>query len=508
MTNPNSDLELVVDNFAGGGGASIALEAAIGRPVDIAINHDEQALCMHRANHPYTHHEVADVWDVDPRAMCAGRPVQVAWFSPDCTHHSKAKGGKPRKKEIRGLAWVVIRWAATVRPRIIFLENVEEFEQWGPLGPDGRPCPQRIGITFKSFVRQLEKYGYRVDWQNLVASDYGAPTTRKRLFLVARCDGQPIQWPAPTHGNPKAPGFKGSRLKPWRTAAECIDWSLPCPSIFERKRPLADNTLRRIARGIDRFVVNNPKPFIVSYYGRDQFRGQSIDEPLRTQTTENRFALVCPTLATIDHGSSQNGAWSAEHPITTVTSKARHALVCAFLAKHYTGVTGHGLEQPIGTVTATDHHSLVTSHLVKMRGSNTGQPVTEPLQTICAGGTHFGEVRAFLIKYYSSGGQWQGLDEPMHTITGNARLGLVMVHGEPYQIVDIGLRMLQPHELFKAQGFPNDYIIDPDFNGKPLTKTAQVKMCGNSVSPPPATALIRANLTHPATARVPMEIAR
>lgn len=453
--------ELVVDNFAGGGGASTGIEQAIGRTVDIAINHNPVALAMHETNHPHTKHYCESVWDVDPRKVTKGRPVGLAWFSPDCRHFSKAKGSKPVSPQVRGLAWVVLRWVGTVKPRVIMLENVEEFVTWGPVikeeTPDGiihMPCPKRKGHTFRSFVNALKRHGYQVEWKELRACDYGAPTSRKRLFLVARCDGQPIVWPAATHG----PG-----LKPYRTAADIIDWSLPCPSIFERKRPLADATCRRIAEGIRRYVVESGDPFIApiaNFNGRDTTH--SIRDPLRTIT-----------------------AWP----------KGGHfALVQAFLAKHYTGVIGTDLRKPLGTVTTVDHHSLVTSHMVKLRGTNVGHDAREPLHTISAQGTHHGEVRAFLMKYYSEGGQWQALKEPLHTIPTKDRLGLVMVKGEPYQIVDIGMRMLQPHELFMGQGFPTDYIHTHTFDGTRLTKADQVKMCGNSVSPFPCQALVEANM--------------
>ncbi len=444
----------MIDNFAGGGGASTGIERGIGRPVDIAINHDPEAIAMHLANHPHTKHLCESVFSVNPLEVTRNLPVGLAWFSPDCTHHSKAKGGKPRSAKRRGLAWVAIRWAKRVRPRVIMLENVEEFEDWGPLLPDGKPCPERKGQTFLAFVGQLERLGYKVDWRELKACDYGAPTIRKRLFLIARRDGLPIAWPEPTHG----PG----RL-PYRTAAECIDWSIPCPSIFERKKPLADATCRRVAAGIMRFVVNNPKPFVIG----------------------------------IDHQSSGTGpVWSGDAPLTTITCENRHALVTAFLAKHYGGVVGIKADQALGTVTTQDHHSLVTSHLVKLRGTNVGHKADEPMHTVTAMGTHLGEVRAFLIKYYSTGSNVAGLYEPMSTITTKDRVGLVMVRGEPYEIVDIGLRMLQPHELAMGQGFPASYILNPVVNGKPLGKTAQVRMIGNSVCPDVAEAIVRANFRH------------
>lgn len=412
--------ELVVDNFAGGGGAASGIERAIGRPVDIAINHDPEAVAMHQANHPQTRHLCESVWDVNPREVCDGQPVGLAWFSPDCKHFSKAKGGKPVEKKIRGLAWVAVRWAATVQPRIICLENVEEFVTWGPLTQDGRPCPRNRGREFRAFVNALQRLGYAVQWRELRACDYGAPTSRKRLFLVARRDGQPIVWPTPTHG----PG----RPQPWRTAAQCIDWSLPCPSIFNRPRPLADATLRRVAEGLRRFVIEAAEPFIVR-------------------------------IGHTGHGDAGK-VRGVHEPLSTITSKAEHCLVSAFLAKHYTGVVGSDLRMPIGTVTSVDHHSLVA---------------------------------AFLVKFYGSGGQWAGLDEPMHTLPTKDRMGLVTVAGEQYRIVDIGLRMLQPRELARAQGFAESYLLDAPHLGRSLPKHAQVRMIGNSVCPPMAEALVRAN---------------
>lgn len=445
----NFHRELIVDNFAGGGGASTGIEAALGRPVDIAINHDADAIAMHLVNHPHTRHYCESVWDIDPREVCGGRPVGLAWFSPDCKHFSKAKGGKPVNKNIRGLAWVVVRWAKTVRPRVICLENVEEFLTWGPLAGD-RPDPCRKGETFRRWKLQLEKLGYAVEHRELRACDYGAPTIRKRLFVVARCDGAPICWPEPTHGP------EGSGLRPYRTAADIIDWSLPCPSIFGRRKPLAENTLRRIARGIQRFVIDSPEPFIVRI-------GHTAAEPLGT---------------------------------VTAGGGGKSALVAAFLAKHYGGnYTGPGvdLRDPLHTVTTQDHHHLVTSNLLKLRGTcRDGQAVTDPMPTVTAGGMHVGEVRAFLLKYYGTN-IGQDCSDPLQTVTSKHRFGLVTVHGEPYQIVDIGMRMLEPHELFAAQGFPADYIHDRDAHGNPITKTAQVARCGNAVCPPVAESLVAAN---------------
>ncbi|MDX1489702.1 MAG: DNA cytosine methyltransferase [Pseudohongiellaceae bacterium] len=501
--------ELVVDNFAGGGGASMGIEQAIGRPVDIAINHDPDAIAMHKVNHPSTKHYCESVWDIKPIEVTNGQPVGLAWFSPDCKHFSKAKGSTPVKKEIRGLAWVALRWAATVKPRIIALENVEEFITWGPV-VDGKPCPERKGKIFESFVKQLRALGYQVQWKTLIASDFGVPTIRKRFFLVARCDGEPIVWPTPTHGNPNKPGFKKSGLKKWRTAAEIIDWSIPCPSIFERKRPLAENTLKRIARGIHRFVLNNPEPFIVRI-GQQGFGGDrmqySINDPLTTVTTKAEHCLVVPSLVQTGYGERKGQlprSLDLNKPLGTVVSGgSKHALVATFMAKHFGGRysgAGHDTNEPLATVTATDHNALVTTHLLHLRNNCDARSADEPLPTLTAGGSHVGEVRAFLIKYYSEGGQWQDLREPMHTIPTKDRIGLVVVHGELYRIIDIGMRMLEPHELFAAQGFPSDYVIDIDAEGNKTPKYKQVARCGNSVCPGVARALVNANMNQAVTA--------
>lgn len=487
--------ELVIDLFAGGGGASTGIELAIGRNVDIAVNHDAAAVSLHQANHPQTLHFVSDVFEVDPLTVAGGQPVGLLWASPDCKHFSKAKGGKPVSKRVRGLAWVVVKWAKLVRPRIICLENVEEFQTWGPL-VDGRPCPDRKGSTFARWKGQLQSLGYRVEHRELRACDYGAPTIRKRLFLVARCDGMPIVWPAATHAAKPA---KGAGMKPWRTAAECIDWTHECPSIFDRARPLADATLRRIAHGVMRYVVNSPAPYIVRIgqtgHG-DGSKVRSIEVPLSTVTTKAEHLLCSPTLVQTGYGERAGQAPRVpglDKPLgTVVAGAAKHALVAAFLAKHYTGVIGSDLAQPIGTVTSVDHHSMVAANMVKLRGTSNSADVAEPLHTISAGGQHHAEVRAFLTAYYGSD-QDTPLDTPMHTVTTKPRFGLVTVAGEQYSIADIGMRMLQPRELYTAQGFPPTYIIDRGADGRVLAKDAQVRMCGNSVCPPLAEALVRAN---------------
>jgi DNA (cytosine-5)-methyltransferase 1 len=492
--------ELVIDLFAGGGGASTGIEAAIGRHVDIAVNHDAAAVSLHQANHPQTEHFVSDVFEVDPLTVAQGRPVGLLWASPDCKHFSKAKGGKPVSKRVRGLAWVVVKWAKLVRPRIICLENVEEFQTWGPLAADGRPCPDRKGRTFQRWVGQLRSLGYVVEWRELRACDYGAPTIRKRLFLTARCDGLPIVWPAPTHAAKPA---KASGLLPWRTAAECIDWRLPCPSIFERQRPLADATLRRIAHGVMRYVINAASPYIVRIGQTGHSDGgkvRPIDAPLSTITTKAEHLLCSPTLIQTGYGERAGQAPRVpglDKPLGTVVAGAsKHALVAAFLAKHYTGVVGSDLVAPLGTVTTQDHHSLVAASIVGC-GGRAGQSrprgMDEPMQTLTAKADAC-VVSAFLTAYYGSD-QDTPLGDPMHTVTTKPRFGLVAVAGQQYSIADIGMRMLQPRELYTAQGFPASYIIDRGHDGRVLPKDAQVRMCGNSVCPPLAQALVAANYT-------------
>ncbi|MEM6888743.1 MAG: DNA cytosine methyltransferase [Pseudomonadota bacterium] len=542
------DDELIIDYFAGGGGASTGIELALRRPVDLAVNHDEQAVAMHRANHPQTKHFCKSVFDVDPEAITQGRPVGLAWFSPDCKHFSKAKGSKPRSKGIRGLAWVVINCVNKVAPRVIMLENVEEFQNWGPLNSEGVAHEHRKGWFFQCFKGALERRGYAVDHKELRACDYGAGTIRRRLFLVARRDGQPIVWPEPTHfEKPKR------RQKPWVTAAACIDPTIPCPSIFltpeeikaqglNVRRPLAPATERRIARGMWKFVLGERKPYLIQYYSAKKDgddRIADLDTPLPTQTAENRFGIVTPYLTEFANGSNQRN-FSSEDPLRTQCAEVKgghFALVAPFLAKHYGGVTGTSLEQPTGTVTTIDHHSLVAAHVTKMRGDNIGHGLDESLHTISAQGTHhgvvatfltrqFGEsnaasveepaptimpgglgktqlVAAFLCKYYGSGNDYQSLEQPLHTVRTKDCFQLVtlQIDGSTYIVTDIGLRMFQPHELYAASGFPKSYIHDWGYfeeDGvlirRPLNKTVQVRMVGNAVPPQFSEALARANV--------------
>lgn len=621
-----SDDEAIVDLFAGGGGASVGIERATGRSPDVAINHDKEAISMHRVNHPGTKHYIENVWRVDPRKVMRDmgkKSIALMWLSPDCKHFSKAKGSRPKRdKKIRSLATVAIYWIKALgqkkRPKVIVLENVEEFQKWGPLLADGTPCPAREGLSFRRYVKQLRNLGYDVDFRELVAADYGAPTSRKRLFLIARCDGKPIVWPKATHDQQGRFG-----LPRWRPAAECIDWTLACPSIFERKRPLAPNTERRIARGIEKFVKKDP--FIVPVMHAGDARVHGIDEPIRTITGAHRgeLALVHPfvagvggrmgqspersierPMATVTSKGDQamvaavvarigqtggNGDYCnhPEQPLTTVTSKAEHLvvdaklapfgvkfradcegfqlerpmptvtagsyikrpggdahalglcvpflkprygedpdpkrngglgqdprcrsieapmptvvptanggdLVSAFLAKHNAGheATGQRADAPVDTITQRDSKALVASSLVKLKGTSTGQSLNVPLHTVQAQANHYGEVRAFLTKYHRDGGQLSSLKEPMPTVVAKDSLALVTVEGEEYAIVDIGMRMLQPRELFKSHDFPEGYIIERGIDGKPMTKEAQVRMVGNSVPPPMAEAIIKAN---------------
>lgn len=574
--------ELVVDNFAGGGGASTGIEMATGISVDIAINHDPEAIRMHRANHPSTKHYCESVWDVDPIQVCGGHPVALAWFSPDCKHFSKAKGGKPKDKNIRGLAWVALRWAGTVRPRVIMLENVEEFKTWGPLNRGHRPIKAKQGVTFRKFITQLKDLGYQVEYRELVAADYGTPTIRKRFFLIARCDGRSIIWPEPTHAPADSPEVAAGTRLPYVGACTQIDFSLPCPSIFDTMeeikekygiravRPLAPKTMERIARGLKKFVLDNPEPFIIQcnhggerkpqdirnpmptitgkhgfgvvepylvQIGQTGFTadrskdvreplttivsknenclvepvlspcimcnnennvGASVEAPLPTITTGNRNFVVAPTLIQYHSETSKDETRGQQvtEPIMTVDGSNRYGLVTSFLQKYYDGGykgAGADLSAPLPTVTTKDHNSICTATLIQMNNHCDGRDITKPIPTITAGDGHFGEVRAFLIKYYGQG-TGQDIKEPLDTVTAQDRFGLITIAGIDYQIVDIGLRMLEPRELYGCQGFPDDYIIDHDCIGKAYPRSEQVRRCGNAVCPPIPAALVRANM--------------
>lgn len=577
------DDELIVDLFAGGGGLSIACEQALGRSPDIAINHNDDALSMHRANHPQTRHFVADVFEVCPRGATQGCPVGYLHLSPDCTHHSQAAGGQPRDERIRALTWIGRRWAGQVRPRVITLENVRQILKWGPLiakrdKATGRvlkrcgtvaapgehvarrdqflvPDPKREGVTWRAFVRSLRAMGYVVEWRILCAADYGAGTTRERLFMVARCDGKPIVWPEPTHHKKPARGQKR-----WVPAADCIDWSIPCPSIFERAKPLADATLRRIARGIQRFVLDSADPFIVNMAHGGKL--EDVAEPISTIATEKGGcrAVVAPSLVQVAHGEGKPGGvqrWGsgvrdAQEPLGTATASGgggyalmaaslvqtgygeregqaprslditdplgtivgtgKHAAACAYLMQANGGFNetpGHDLRRPASTITNSgSQQQLVSAVLVTNTTGHDARTLNHPVPTITTGGHHAAvtctlspeheagalRVAAFLTTYYGNGQECDPRD-PMNTVTTRDRLALVTVilKGTPYLIVDIGLRMLTPRELYRAQGFPPDYQIEVGHDGRRFPKSAQVRMVGNSVSPPPAAALIAAN---------------
>ncbi|MDR1692848.1 MAG: DNA cytosine methyltransferase [Oscillospiraceae bacterium] len=494
--------ELIIDNFAGGGGASIGIELAAGRAVDIAVNHDPDAIRMHRTNHPHTRHLCESVWDVDPAAECGGQPVGLAWFSPDCKHFSTAKGGKPVSKNIRGLAWVVLRWAATVRPRVIILENVEEFKTWGPVRR-GKPVKAKAGQTFRRWMGQLTDLGYAIEHRELVAADYGAPTIRKRFFLVARCDGQPIRWPEPTHSKDGAGG-----LPKWRSAAEIIDWSLPCPSIFDTKeqikarygvnaiRPLAGKTLRRVSRGIDKFVIRSAEPFIIQCkFGNEP---EDIRNPARTTTGVNAQLLAAPAL--IQYHSEKPTEYvrgqAADKPLLTVDVSNRYGVAAACLTEYYGSADG-GIRL---TDPAHSANAIVAAFVSKFYGEGIGQPANEPVHTVTQSPGHFGEVRTCLAKW--DGKQplhrWPEIRALLNTYCGydipDDTVLILRIGGADWFISDIGLRMLTPRELYNANGFPPDYIIERDYVGKVYNKTLQVARCGNAVPPPFAEALVRANL--------------
>ncbi len=543
--------ELIVDNFAGGGGASTGIELATGYSVDIAINHDPEAIKMHRANHPNTKHYCENVWAVDPVKACGGHPVGLAWFSPDCKHFSKAKGGKPVEKNIRGLAWVVLKWAALVRPRVIMLENVEEFQTWGPCIPIRdkdtgrvivnmagrhdrekneprtrvadpgevvpvdrqmfRPDPKRSGQTYKKWRKQLEALGYSIDTKELVAADYGAPTMRKRFFMIARCDGKPIVWPEPTHGPADSEAVKAGLVKPYVGAYTQLDFSLPCPSIFDTSeeikekygvravRPLAPKTMDRIARGLKKFVLDNPEPFIIQCNHGGERRPNDIREPMPTITGKHGYGIVEPYMVQIGQtGFTKDRSKDVREPLTTIVSKNEHCLISPTLIQYHSEtaqgeVRGQTIKDPIMTVDGSNRYGLVTSFLSKFYKSGIGQDEREPLHTITTSAGHFGEVRAFLIKYYGDA-TGQDIEQPLDTVTTKDRFGLVTIEGVDYQIVDIGLRMLEPKELYGCQGFPDDYIIDHDYTGKTYPRSEQVRRCGNAVCPPIPAALVKANL--------------
>lgn len=551
MKQTNLFDEFIVDNFAGGGGASTGIELAAGRPVAIAINHDPAAILLHKTNHPFTEHLQASVWDVDPVKVCRGRPVGLAWFSPDCKHFSKAKGKALLDRNIRGLAWIVLRWAAKVRPRVIMLENVEEFQTWGPVRK-GKPVRKKAGQTFQKWKRQLSDLGYVIEHRELVAADYGAPTTRKRFCLVARCDGRPIVWPEPTHGPRDCEAVRAGKLKPWRSAAEIIDWSVPGYSIFATKqeiwdtygvkavRPLANNTMRRIIRGVDKFTIKSGQPFIVPM-GYGEHKGQlprvhDISEPVPTVVQKDKFGMCQPIMAPfIAQQKFQNPAQDITKPLTTITSVGAHeavaanliqyhteqsekvrgqgmgdpmmtvdssnryGLACANLVEYYTGGRPLDVDTPLHTVTSHDREALCAAHVVEFKGQDIGQDMHRPLRTITASWGEFARCYAVLVKADGRDlRHWPKIRELLNAHCGyqlaDDDLILLLIGGVWYFIADITLRMLMPRELYNAMGFPPDYIIDHDWTGREYKKSDQVARCGNAVCPPLAEALVRANM--------------
>ena len=535
--------EIIVDNFAGGGGASTGIELATGRPVTIAINHDPDAILMHKTNHPFTEHYQASVWDVDPKKICRGRHVGLAWFSPDCKHFSKAKGAALVDRNIRGLAWIVLRWAGTVRPRVIILENVEEFVTWGPVRK-GKPVRKKAGQTFQKWKQQLLALGYDVEHREIVAADLGAPTTRKRFVLIARCDGRPIVWPERTHGPRDSAEVLDGRLLPWRSAAEIIDWSVPCYSVFASKkelkekygvnavRPLADNTMRRVIRGVDKFTIRSGKPFIVECNHAGAGHMKDMEAPLGTVLAKHTAGIVAPSLIqyhteqtehvranglgeplpTVD-ASNRYGLTTAQlveyfgngqpidvrKPMHTVTSHDREAVVCAHISKYYGGIVGADASEPLPTVTAIDHNAVTAAHIVEFKGQDIGQDIRKPLRTITASAGEFADCRTELIRADGSElGHWPEVRALLNRYCGyelaDDEILLLEIGGVRYFIADILLRMLTPRELYNAMGFPPDYIIDRDYLGNEYGKAKQVARCGNAVPPPFATALVRANL--------------
>lgn len=520
--------EMIIDNFAGGGGASTGIELATGRAVDAAINHDPDAILMHRTNHPQTRHYCESVWDVDPWEVTRGRPVGLAWFSPDCKHFSKAKGSKPVDRNIRGLAWIVLKWAGTVKPRVIILENVEEFQTWGPVRK-GKPVKSRRGETFRKWKEQLQALGYEIDHRELVAADYGAPTIRKRFFLIARCDGKPIIWPERTYAPKDSEDVKSGKCKPWRGAAEIIDWTIPCPSIFDTTdeikekygiravRPLAVNTQKRIARGIEKFVLQNKEPFIVQVNHKgEQFRGQELEEPIPTITGKHGYGLATPVMTAIavskaeqclampsliqyhTEQSERVRGQGMDEPIMTLDAANRYGLSVAYLAEYFQNGRPLDVNSPLHTSTTKDRECVVETFISKFYKTGIGQKPDEPLHTVTTSAGHFGIVTVKMNRSEMNLHHWNEVRELLNAYCGYAiaedEILLLDVDGTLYFISDIGLRMLTPRELYAANGFPPDYIIDHDYTGRAYGKTKQVARCGNAVPPPFAEALVRTNL--------------
>lgn len=550
MSQINFFDEIIVDNFAGGGGASTGIELASGRPVAIAINHDPDAILLHKTNHPYTTHLQASVWDVDPVEVCGGRPVGLAWFSPDCKHFSKAKGAALVDRKIRGLAWIALRWAAKVRPRVIMLENVEEFQSWGPVRK-GKPVKKKAGQTFRRFIYQLEELGYAVEYRELIAADYGAPTTRKRFVLVARCDGRPIVWPEPTHAHRDSEAVRSGKLLPWKSAAEIIDWSIPSYSIFASKeeiknkygvkvvRPLAKNTMRRVIRGVDKFTIKSGNPFIVecNHTGDSHIRaatdpvntvtrkytggvcepllspltipntcnsvGSPASEPVYTITSAGNQLFVAANLMSIGQTGGGDRIRGVDEPTPTTVSKQEACVVAANLIQYHTEqsekVRGQGLDDAVMTVDSSNRYGLVCANLVEYYGNGNPLDVNQPMHTITAQGLEYAQCNAVLTQVGGCDlGHWPEIRSLLNEHCGyqlkENEIVLLIIKGIAYYIADITLRMLTPRELYNAMGFPIDYIIERDYLGNVYGKTKQVARCGNAVCPPLAEAMVRANL--------------
>lgn len=514
---------LIIDCFAGGGGASVGIEMALGRPVDIAINHDPQAILIHKTNHPQTLHLTEDIFKVDLEKYVQGQHVALMWASPDCTSHSKAKGGQPRKQGLRILPWAVYKHAKKILPDVIIMENVEEIQQWGPLDENGRPIPERKGEKYQKFISSMQSLGYDFDSRELVAADYGAPTTRKRWYAIFRRDGKPIVWPEPTHSKTGTDG-----KKKWVPVSSILNFSDLGKSIFGRKKPLAENTMRRTARGLEKFVFNNPEPFIIQVnHSGGNFRGQSIHDPMPTITQKHGFGVITPVeVPFIDktYGGNYKGAGSGmNQPVSTITTVDHNRLITPLLIQYHSettknGVRGQTVTDPLQTIDTSNRYGLVIAFLEKFYKSGTGQSLAEPIHTITTSPGHFGQVSVlavdwkelqeagvdeetaqkatwvsqFIMEYYGRG-VGQNIREPLHTIVTKDRFALITVLGNEYVILDIFLRMLTPEELKLAQGFPQDYIIDRDYNWRKYPVCEQVKRIGNSVVPVMAKALVKAN---------------
>ena len=549
--------DLIIDCFAGGGGASVGIEMALGRHVDIAINHNPQAIRMHKTNHPDTLHLTEDIFKVDLQKYVKGRHVALMWASPDCTSHSKAKGGKPREKGLRILPWAVYKHAKAILPDVILMENVEEIQQWGPLDREGYPIKDRKGEDYQKFITAMKSLGYVFDSRELVAADYGAPTTRKRWYAVFRRDGLPIVWPEPTHNKNGTDG-----LSKWEPIWKYLDLTDLGKSIFGRKKPLAEKTMNRIARGLDKFVFNCPEPFIVHY--KFDNNPESINTPLSTITAVNGHYICSPYIVPIGYGEragqlprinsveepintivasgnkhylcspyimqlGQTGFCadrnrSVEDPMSTVVTKNEHCFISPLMIQYHSetsrsDVRGQSVDEPIMTIDTSNRYGLVAAFLMKFYKTTTGQPLWEPIHTITTSPGHFGQVSIlaiskeellmngvdeetaqkctwvsqFIIEYYGSG-TGQSLNDPLHTIVTKDRFALVTVLGNEYVILDIFLRMLKAEpELKLGQGFPEDYIIDHDYEGKKYPVSEQVARIGNSVVPIVAEALVAAN---------------